>query len=148
MCCNTVARQRVLYLVPPHDLFWCHDQLSAILSQNAAITLAAPLSASNHSVYLPHSNVAMEDINLPQQSALLPALLLIGVISFASAALGSTHLYLIEQYICHQHYKVYDPRTLQDGGLVDEALCKFPEIQSKVAKISGIYQFLCFVPGD
>ena len=90
----------------------------------------------------------MGDIESPQRSALIPAFLLGGIISFASSALGSTHLYLIEQYICHEYYEVYDPRFLQDGRLINETICKFPEVQSKVAEINGVYKFLCFVPGN
>jgi hypothetical protein len=83
-----------------------------------------------------------------RQSALIPAFLLIAIMSFSGGAVGSTHLYLIEQYICRERYTVFDPQNLPDVGLIDEALCKFPEIQSKVVKSNGIYQFLCFLPGQ
>ena len=82
------------------------------------------------------------------QSALIPTFILIGIYSFAGGAVGlSTNIYLIEQYVCHEHYDIFDPQSIQHGGLIDEGICKLPEIQSKVAQINGAYTSLSFVPG-
>ena len=76
------------------------------------------------------------------QYALIPAFILMGILSFASGAIGGTNLYLIEQYVCREHYNI------QHRSLVDESLCKLPEIQSKVVQINGVYTFLGFILGE
>ena len=67
--------------------------------------------------------------------------------AFGSVVIGSTHLYLIEQFLCREHYTLYEPARIDGNGLVDEEMCKLPEIQAHVAKVYGMYQFLSFLPG-
>ena len=67
--------------------------------------------------------------------------------AFGSVVNSSTHLYLIEQFLCRQHYTLYEPAKIGGNGLVDEEVCKLPEIQAQVARVYGVYQFLSFLPG-
>ena len=66
--------------------------------------------------------------------------------------LMSTHLYLIEQYVCREYHASLEP-LLDDNKLfmgsdipLDETLCKKPAIQSTVAGIQGTYLFLSLTP--
>jgi hypothetical protein len=50
--------------------------------------------------------------------------------------------------ICRQHWSQFEPARLGPGRLVDEEMCKIPEIQSQVARAHGIFNFISFMPGE
>lgn len=41
---------------------------------------------------------------------------------------------------------IFEPARIGSGGLVDEGICKMPDIQAQVASINGIFTFLAFLP--
>jgi hypothetical protein len=88
----------------------------------------------------------MFKFQLPK-TAIGPAIFCSVVGALGSVLINSTHLYLIEQYICREHYTRFE-LTAVGGGIIDETLCKVSEVQSAVAKVSGTYQFLMFMPGE
>ena len=61
--------------------------------------------------------------------------------------MGSTYLYLMEQFLCRQHYNLYEPAKIGGDGLVDEEMCKLPEIQAQLTSVQGVYHLLSFLPG-
>lgn len=82
------------------------------------------------------------------KSAVGPAVLTSVLCSFGWVLIASTQLFLVEQYVCREHYKLVEPATSGGGGgLIDEALCKKPEIQSVVASVMGTNSFLGYIPG-
>lgn len=81
------------------------------------------------------------------KSAVMPAVLTAVLYALGLVLLGSTQLFLVEQYVCRDYYTLLEPAMLGAGGLIDEELCKVPEIQSIVASILGIDSFLSFIPG-
>lgn len=62
--------------------------------------------------------------------------------------MNSTTVYLMEQAVCRKHYFEVQPALVQPGGLVDEEICKLPDIQSQVASINGTYRMLVMMPGE
>ena len=87
------------------------------------------------------------------KSAVVPAILASCFGALGSVLLGTTHLYLIEQYVCKEYYNALRPQTdlvllIGANGDIDEKLCKDPAIQSTVAGIQGVYMFLMFMPGE
>jgi len=66
--------------------------------------------------------------------------------SFGNVLLDSTHVYLVEQAVCRKHYMLFEPARISIDGLVDEELCKIPEIETKVASIYGLYNTLWYLP--
>ena len=80
-------------------------------------------------------------------SALIPIALVFTLGAFGSVCLSSTHVYLMEQAVCRKHFRLLEPTRISSGGLVDEEICKTPEIQAEVARIHGIFTFLSFLPG-
>lgn len=62
--------------------------------------------------------------------------------------MSSTHLFLVEQYVCREYYTLLEIATgsVGRGDFVEEALCKVPEIQSRVADILGTYSSLSYLP--
>jgi hypothetical protein len=85
-------------------------------------------------------------MELPK-SAAVPAILTSLLGALGQVLIGSTHLFLIEQYVCREHYMMTEPERI-GGGLIDESLCKQQDIQSAVAGIYGTYAFLMFMPGE
>jgi hypothetical protein len=61
--------------------------------------------------------------------------------------MGSTTVYLLEQAVCRRHYAEVQPTLIKPGGLVDEEICKIPDVQSQVASINGTYRMLVMMPG-
>ncbi len=81
-------------------------------------------------------------------SALIPITIAFTLGAFGSVCLQSTHVYLVEQAVCRNHFLLLEPTNIGSGGLVDEEMCKIPEIQAQVARIHGIYTFLSLSPGE
>jgi hypothetical protein len=95
---------------------------------------------------LPTIKAEMFKLELPK-SAVVPAILTSVLGALGQVLIGSTHLFLIEQYVCREHYMMVEPARIW-GDLIDESLCKQQEIQSAVAGIYGTYAFLMFMPGE
>lgn len=53
----------------------------------------------------------------------------------------------MEQSICRTHYMQSQPAMVKPGGMMDEEMCKLPEIQSQVARVHGIFKVLNLMPG-
>jgi hypothetical protein len=79
-------------------------------------------------------------------SGLITAALISAFGRFGGVLLSSTHVYLVEQAVCRQHYMLYDMGKIHTNGLVDEEMCKLPEIEARVASIYGIYCSLWYLP--
>lgn len=90
--------------------------------------------------------VEMRKLWKAERSALLPAALIYTFGSFGGVLLSSTHVYLVEQAVCRKHYMLYEPARVGTHGLVDEGVCKMPEIEARVASIYGIYSSLWYLP--
>ncbi|KAF5872814.1 putative efflux pump [Botrytis fragariae] len=92
--------------------------------------------------------------NLPRPSSLsLPSkmkkltpsqiatfLLLLSTIS--SLLLSSTYLPLIERYICSAYTPSSSPLSFSS-----KEMCKSPPVQSRIAEINGMFQFMSYLPG-
>jgi len=92
----------------------------------------------------------MFKLQLPK-SAVGPSMVIGSFYALGLVILMSTHLYLIEQYVCREHYA--SSESLDDSIVslspnipIDETLCKKPVIQSTVAGIQGTYVFLSLTP--
>jgi len=81
------------------------------------------------------------------KSAVWPAMLITALGALGGVLISSTHLYLIEQYVCRDYYTLVKPEMVGGGGRIDESLCKEPAIQSTVAGIQGTLVFLIIAPG-
>lgn len=81
-------------------------------------------------------------------TALLPSVLIYVFGAFGSVAMNSTVVYLTEQAVCRTHYTSFQPTAIRPGGLIDEELCKIPEVQRQVANINGIHKVFAFLPGS
>ncbi|KAG4437358.1 hypothetical protein IFR05_007164 [Cadophora sp. M221] len=100
-------------------------------------------------------------------SALLPATLILVLGSFGYMLYASTHVYLMEQSgellaqypkrsegelimlnakVCREYYRTHDPDLVGTNGLMDETICKIPQIQSRVAEILGVFRVLTYLP--
>jgi hypothetical protein len=95
---------------------------------------------------LPTIKVEMFKLEMPK-SAVVPAVLCSVLGSFAQVLIGSTHLFLVEQYVCREHYRMIEIATIGNGDRIYESLCKIPKIQSAVAGIMGTFSVLTFMPG-
>lgn len=91
--------------------------------------------------------------HLPK-SAVGPSIVAACLSALGFVILSSTHIYLVEQFICREYYTVLeslgrDTKLFLDPKQpVDEALCKEPAIQSTVASIQGINIFLGLTPSN
>jgi hypothetical protein len=83
----------------------------------------------------------------PGNKVLVPSIL-VTLSAFAVACLSSAYVYLIEQAVCRKHFMIYEPVRIGSGGLMDEGICKIPDVQAQVASINGTYTFLAFLPGE
>ncbi|KAJ5042165.1 uncharacterized protein L3040_004722 [Drepanopeziza brunnea f. sp. 'multigermtubi'] len=81
-----------------------------------------------------------------RRSALVPAALIMTLSSLGAILHSSAHVYLIEQAICRDYYASLENIGMGGGSLIDETICKIPNIQSKVASTYGIYKMLTYVP--
>ncbi|KAH7354958.1 hypothetical protein BKA65DRAFT_231744 [Rhexocercosporidium sp. MPI-PUGE-AT-0058] len=79
-------------------------------------------------------------------SALLPATLILVLGSFGYMLYTSTHVYLMEQSVCREYYRAHEPTLVGKNGLMDETICKIPQIQSRVAETLGVYRVLTYLP--
>lgn len=81
----------------------------------------------------------------PSQIATL--LLLLSTIS--SLLLNSKFLPLIERYICNTYTPSSSPLSFASSkvSLSSDEMCKSPPVQSRIAEINGIFQFLSYIPG-
>ena len=95
---------------------------------------------------IPTFNAKMFKLERPK-SAVVPAILTSILGALGTVLMSSTHLFLIEQYVCREYYSMYAPAIVVAGDLIDEELCKEPDIQSTVAAIVGTYNFLLYLPG-
>ncbi|EKD18323.1 hypothetical protein MBM_03316 [Drepanopeziza brunnea f. sp. 'multigermtubi' MB_m1] len=68
-----------------------------------------------------------------RRSALVPAALIMTLSSLGAILHSSAHVYLIEQAICRDYYASLENIGMGGGSLIDETICKIPNIQSKVA---------------
>jgi hypothetical protein len=89
----------------------------------------------------------MLHLSMPK-SAVWPAMTISALGALGGVLLASTYLYLIEQYVCREHYIMMRPEMVGGGGRIDESLCKEPAIQSTVAGIQGTLIFLTIMPGE
>ncbi|KAG9244379.1 hypothetical protein BJ878DRAFT_550621 [Calycina marina] len=93
----------------------------------------------------------MIKLQLPK-SAIVPSMITASLCALGFVIIGTTHIYLIEQSICHEYYSNLEP--LNGGTLllvdpkipIEEELCKLPEIQATVAGIMGTFNFFSLVP--
>ncbi|KAK0120855.1 hypothetical protein ONS96_011055 [Cadophora gregata f. sp. sojae] len=81
-----------------------------------------------------------------ENSALLPVISIVVLGSFGFMLNASTHVYLVEQSVCREYYRLHEPGLIGRNGLVNEAICKIPQIQSRVAEILGVYKVLTYLP--
>lgn len=88
----------------------------------------------------------VSDVPQRKRSALLPAALIMTLSSFGAILYSSAHVYLIEQAVCRDHYASLENVGMGGGELIDETICKIPDIQSEVASIYGLYKMLTYVP--
>lgn len=85
-------------------------------------------------------------LDMRSENEVLVPSILVTLGAFALACLSSTYVYLIEQAVCRKHFMIFEPARIGSGGLVDEGICKMPDIQAQVASINGIFTFLAFLP--
>ncbi|KAF7886025.1 hypothetical protein EAF00_010128 [Botryotinia globosa] len=80
-------------------------------------------------------------------SQIATLLLLFSTIS--SLLLSSTFLPLIERYICNTYTPSSSPFSSASSEvyLSSDDICKSPPVQSRIAEINGIFQFLSYIPG-
>jgi len=92
-------------------------------------------------------------LKLPK-SATGPAIAVCCFGTLGAVLISTTHLYLIEQYVCREYYSSLEPLAggvvlvVGENGKIDESLCKEAAIQSTVATIQGAYSFLMYLPGE
>jgi hypothetical protein len=77
---------------------------------------------------------------------LLPAAVIYTFICFGGVLISSTYVYLVEQALCRKYYMLHEPSRVGINGLVDEEICKMPEIEAQVASIYGIFNSLTYLP--
>lgn len=87
-------------------------------------------------------------IGTKNRSGLIPATLIHVLACFGGILINSTGVYLIEQAVCREYYQLYDSSLVGINGLIDEEICKLPEIESRVAAIYGVIASLEYLPSE
>ena len=65
-----------------------------------------------------------------------------------AASIGAApELRLFESIICHDYYKVADPRWIDGNGFVEEKYCKVDKVQEQLALLLGWATFFDNLPG-
>ncbi|KAF7914733.1 uncharacterized protein EAE98_011432 [Botrytis deweyae] len=101
----------------------------------------------------PPPNLTHSPLSLPSKMKILTpsqiATLLLLLSTISSLLLNSTFLPLIGRYICSTYTPSSSPLPLSssDVFLLSDELCKSSPVQSRIAEINGIFQFLSYVPG-
>ena len=58
----------------------------------------------------------------------------------------SSRVYLFQQALCINYYRIHDPSKIHWPHSVEEKTCKVPEIQATLSMIDGIDSFLQLLP--
>lgn len=80
------------------------------------------------------------------QIILLGTILTLG--NLAEIIHKSSRVYLFQQAQCLLYYKSVSPSKISSSYLVDDALCKVSQVQSRLSMVDGLDSFLAFLPRE
>jgi hypothetical protein len=78
---------------------------------------------------------------------MLPAILILAVADLGDAIFRSARLFLIEQALCRDYYRIEDPAIIAPDGSVEEYRCKSDSLQADVSMVYGLFDVLTLLCG-
>ena len=75
-------------------------------------------------------------------------MLLVFLFDFSGSLTGASTLRIYESILCRSYYNIADPSQIDDGGVVDERLCKIDPVQEELAALTGWESFFDTLPGE
>jgi hypothetical protein len=81
-----------------------------------------------------------------QVSVLFAVLKLLQTLNTAISVVPRLRLY--EATICRSYYQIHDPSVIDVGNNVPEELCKIPQIQASLARLTGWNSFFFYIPSE
>jgi hypothetical protein len=82
-----------------------------------------------------------------QWRAMLPVMLILAVADLGDAIFRSARLFLIEQALCRDYYRIEDPAVIAPDGSVGEYRCKSDSLQADVSMVYGLFDVVTLLCG-